>query len=138
MPQAAIRLAAVSLPQILLVLIVLQGFYIAFYPTHIGHDAPYWFIGPSTGWLLGRYLRGHEEVHLPGLDIGTSLYWRRFNRCQFCVDVMTRLPRALADDNALVQYGFGTLSSFGLAIVALLPFLIAKAHQFFRSLQPQV
>ena len=41
--------------------------------------------------------------------------------------VTTRLPRALAEDNELVQYGFGTL--FGLAIIGLLPYLLAKANQ---------
>ncbi|CAI8194957.1 MAG: Uncharacterised protein [Alphaproteobacteria bacterium] len=131
------RLAAASLPQILLVLIVLQGFYIAFYPTHIGHDAPYWFIGLSTGWLLGRYLRGHEEVHLPGPILVQALLAAALTGVSFVLMLaMTRLPRALSDDNALVQYGFGTL--FGLAIVALLPFLIAKAHQFFSPQAPQV
>lgn len=131
------RLAAASLPQILLVLIVLQGFYIAFYPTHFGHDAPYWFIGLSTGWLLGRYLRGHEEVHLPGPILVQALLAAALTGVSFVLMLaMTRLPRALSDDNALVQYGFGTL--FGLAIVALLPFLIAKAHQFFSPQAPQV
>ena len=43
--------------------------------------------------------------------------------------VTTRLPRALAEDNALVQYGFGTL--FGLAIIGLLPYLLVKANQIF-------
>ena len=42
--------------------------------------------------------------------------------------VTTRLPRALAEDNALVQYGFGTL--FGLAIIGLLPYLLAKPIKF--------
>ena len=38
--------------------------------------------------------------------------------------VTTRLPRALAEDNELVQYGFGTL--FGLAIIGLDPYLLAR------------
>ena len=43
--QSRTRLAALSLPQIALALLALQGLYVAFYPAHIGHAAPYWFIG---------------------------------------------------------------------------------------------
>ena len=124
------RLAALSLPQMALALIVLQGFYIAFYPAHVGHQAPYWFIGLSTGWLIGRYWRDHEEVHLPGPPFAQLLAASVLTAISFVLMMLTtRLPRALAEDNGLVQYGFGTL--FGLAIIALLPFLIAKANQFF-------
>ncbi|NBR51697.1 MAG: hypothetical protein EBT87_08080, partial [Alphaproteobacteria bacterium] len=94
------------------------------------HAAPYWFIGLSTGWLVGRYWRGHEEVQLPGplfvqLAMAAALTGLSF----VLMIVTTRLPRALAEDNALVQYGFGTL--FGLAIIGLLPYLLAKANQIF-------
>jgi membrane-associated phospholipid phosphatase len=124
------RLAALSLPQIALALLALQGLYVAFYPAHIGHEAPYWFIGLTTGWLVGRYLRGHEEVQMPGplffqLAVAAALTGLSF----VLMIVTTRLPRALGDDNALVQYGFGTL--FGLAIIGLLPYLVAKANQVF-------
>jgi membrane-associated phospholipid phosphatase len=122
------RLASLSLPQIGLALIVVQGFYIAFYPAHIGHEAPYWFIGLTTGWLIGRYLRGHEEVTLPGplfvqLPLAALLTGLSF----ILMLLTTRLPRALGEDNALVQYGFGVL--FGVAIIGLLPYLVAKANQ---------
>ena len=128
--KSRIRLAALSLPQIALALIALQGLYVAFYPAHIGHEAPYWFIGLTTGWLVGRYLRGHEEVQMPGplffqLAVAAALTGLSF----VLMIVTTRLPRALGDDNALVQYGFGTL--FGLAIIGLLPYLVAKANQVF-------
>ena len=128
--KSRIRLAALSLPQIALALLALQGLYVAFYPAHIGHEAPYWFIGLTTGWLVGRYLRGHEEVQMPGplffqLAVAAALTGLSF----VLMIVTTRLPRALGDDNALVQYGFGTL--FGLAIIGLLPYLVAKANQVF-------
>ena len=128
--QSRTRLAALSLPQIALALLALQGLYVAFYPAHVGHAAPYWFIGLTTGWLVGRYWRGHEEVQLPGrlfvqLAMAAGLTGLSF----VLMIVTTRLPRALAEDNELVQYGFGTL--FGLAIIGLLPYLLAKANQIF-------
>ena len=124
------RLAGLSMAQITFALIVVQGFYIAFYPIHVGHQPSYWFIGLSTGWLIGRYWRGHEEVHLPGPLFAQVILATALTAISFVLMMLTtRLPRALADDNALVQYGFGTL--FGLAIIALLPFLMARANQFF-------
>lgn len=120
------RLASLSLPQIGLALIAVQGLYIAFYPAHIGHAAPYWFIGLSTGWLIGRYLRGHEEVNLLGpLFVRLALASLLTGLSFVLMMLATRLPRALGEDNAPVQYGFGVL--FGMAIIGLLPYLVAKA-----------
>ena len=87
------RLAALSLPQIALALLALQGLYVAFYPAHIGHEAPYWFIGLTTGWLVGRYLRGHEEVQMPGplFPIGSG---RRLDWPKLCLDDCDNTPAA--------------------------------------------
>ena len=133
--QSRTRLAALSLPQIAFALLALQGLYVAFYPAHIGHAAPYWFIGLTTGWLVGRYLRSHEEVQLHGpLFVQLAMAAVLTGLSFVLMIVTTRLPRALAEDNALVQYGFGTL--FGLAIIGLLPYLLAKASQKFAGRKP--
>ena len=130
------RLAALSLPQVAFAMLALQGLYVALYPAHIGHTAPYWFIGLSTGWLVGRYWRGHEEVQLPGPLFVQLLTAAAFTCLSFVLMIVTtRLPRALAEDNALAQYGFGTL--FGLAIIGLLPYLLAKANQTFAGQKRQ-
>ena len=56
------RLGALSGLQMLGVLLILHLGYVMIYPVHAGHEAPYWFMGAMSGWLIGRYARGHEEV----------------------------------------------------------------------------
>lgn len=124
-PTAA-RIAALPVGQILVAALAVQAIYVAVYPAHAGHGAPFWFIGLTGGWLLGRYLRGHEEVELPGPFIARMAAAAFLTAIGFVLMMATtRLPRAMADENALVTYGFGVL--FGLSIVGLLPFLVAKS-----------
>lgn len=126
--KSSARLAALSLPQMLGALLFLQLIFVAIYPAHAGHEAPYWFIGLTTGWLLGRYMRGHEEVNLPGPLPVQGLVAAALTGLSFVLMIVTtRIPRALAEDNGLVNYGFGVL--FGLAIIGLLPLLLAKTHR---------
>lgn len=124
------RIAALPLPHILGALVLLQILYVALYPAHAGHEAPYWFIGLTTGWLVGRYWRGHEEVALPGPVIARGLLACLLTGISFVLMVLTtRVPRALAEDNMLVHYGFGVL--FGFAIIGVLPWCVAKSGRFF-------
>jgi membrane-associated phospholipid phosphatase len=125
------RLAALTLPQIVFALIGAQALYVIFYPAHIGHQAPYWFIGLTTGWVIGRYVRGHEDVSLPGPIIMRALLAGALTGlCFVLMIVTTRLLPALLDNHALVLYGSGTL--FGLAVIGLLPYLVAKAGHILR------
>ena len=121
------RLAALSLPQILLALIAIQIVFVLSYPSHAGHDVPYWFLGMSTGWLVGRYLGGHEEVVLPGAMWLQAIAATALTAVSFALMlVSTRVPRALAADSNVLNYGFGV--AFGVAVIYGLPFLVAKAR----------
>ncbi len=129
-PVAAPRIAAMPFSQILAGFIVMQLIYVALYPTHEGHGAPYWFIGLTSGWLLGRYARGHEEVHLPGPLVARLAAASFLTAISFVLMlVTTRLPDAFgfqaAFANAMADYAFGVV--FGLAIIGALPWLVAKA-----------
>ena len=127
-PKIGARLAALPLSQVLLLLLIIQAVYVALYPSHPGHEAPYWFIGLTTGWLVGRYGRGHEEVALLGPPIMRLLTAGILTAISFVLMlVTTRVPRALAEDNAFLAYGFGVL--FGLMIIGALPFLVSKTRQ---------
>ncbi len=131
-PVAAPRIAAMPLSQILAGFIALHILYVAVYPAHAGHTPPYWFIGLTTGWLLGRYARGHEQVHLPGPWAARLAAASILTAISFGLMLATtRLPGAFLFEaglvNALVNYAFGTL--FGLAIIGALPWLVAKANQ---------
>lgn len=124
-PRIAARMAALPLAQMLALVLILQAIYLLIYPSHPGHEAPYWFIGLTTGWLLGRYLRGHEEVALPGPMAARLAMASILTGISFVLMLATtRLPRALAEESAALNYGFGLL--FGLAIIGGLPYLIDK------------
>ena len=122
------RLAAMSLPQILLLLVAAQFLFVVSYPAHEGHHAPYWFTGLTTGWLVARYWRGHESVVLPGPFWAQGALAAVLTGASFVFMLLsTRVPNALAADNALLEYGFGIL--FGLSVIGLLPCLVARARQ---------
>lgn len=122
------RLAAMTLPQMLMLVVGAQILFVVSYPAHEGHSAPYWFIGLTTGWLIARYWRGHESVVLPGPLWAQGVMASVLTGVSFVFMLLsTRLPNALAADNALLDYGFGIL--FGLSVIGLLPYLVAKAHR---------
>lgn len=129
-PASSAGLAALSGLQMSVALLLVHGLYVALYPAHGSQVAPYWFMGAMMGWLIGRYARGHEDVTMPDTPILRGLVAALMTGIAFVLmSVLTRLPRALAEDNALVQYGFGVL--FGAAIIAALPWLLARAARFF-------
>ncbi|MGC6535221.1 MAG: phosphatase PAP2 family protein [Parvibaculales bacterium] len=119
------RLAALPLPQMLVGLVALHIIFVVTYPSHTGHHAPFWFAGLMVGWLLGRYWRGHEEVHLAEAVVARALVAAVLTGISFVLMlVTTRLPEALVGDVAIVDYGFGIV--FGVAVTAVLPWLVSK------------
>ena len=128
--KSSARLGALSGLQMLGVLLALHLVYVMIYPVHAGHEAPYWFMGAMSGWLIGRYARGHEEVSMPEMFVGRALTAVLLTGVSFVLlTVLSRLPGYLAEDEPLVHYGCGVL--FGIAITGLLPFLLAQATQLF-------
>ena len=128
--KSSARLGALSGLQMLGALLALHLVYVMIYPVHAGHEAPYWFMGAMSGWLIGRYARGHEEVSMPEMFVGRALTAVLLTGVSFVLlTVLSRLPGYLAEDEPLVHYGCGVL--FGIAITGLLPFLLAQATQLF-------
>ena len=98
--------------------------YIAIYPAHVGHEAPYWFMGAMTGWLVAHYARGQSAVALPGPWPMQMIIAGAMTGLSFVsMMVLTRIPRALSEDNALLEYGFGVV--FGLVVIFALPYVLA-------------
>ena len=128
--KSSARLGALSGLQMLGVLFTLHLVYVMIYPVHAGHEAPYWFMGAMSGWLIGRYARGHEEVSMPKMFVWRVLTATLLTGVSFVLlTVLSRLPGYLAEDDPLLHYGCGVL--FGIAITGLLPFLLAQATQVF-------
>jgi len=124
------RLGALSGLQMLVMLLILHFAYVMIYPVHAGHEAPYWFMGAMSGWLIGRYARGHEEVAMPNMFVWRVLTATLLTGISFVLlTVLSRLPGYLAEDDPLLHYGCGVL--FGTAITGLLPLLLAQARQLF-------
>ena len=124
------RLGSLSGLQMLGVLLTLHFVYVMIYPVHVGHEAPYWFMGAMSGWFIGRYGRGHEEVCMP-----KNFAWRALTATLttgvslVLLTVLSRLPGYLANNDPLLHYGSGVL--FGIAITGMLPLLLAQAMQAF-------
>ena len=124
------RLGAMSGLQMLVMLLSLHFAYVIIYPAHAGHEAPYWFMGAMSGWLIGRYARGHEEVAMPNMFVWRVLTATLLTGISFVLlTLLSRLPGYLAEDDPLLHYGCGVL--FGTAITGLLPLLLAQARQLF-------
>ena len=123
-------LGALSSLQILVMLLIVHFAYVMIYPAHAGHEAPYWFMGAMSGWLIGRYARGHEEVAMSNMFGWRVLAATLLTGISFVLlTVLSRLPGYLAEDDPLLHYGCGVL--FGIAITGLLPLLLAQATQVF-------
>ena len=127
-PKSSARLGALCGFQMLGVLLALHLAYLIIYPVHVGHEAPYWFMGAMSGWLIGRYARGHEEVAMPKNFVWRALTATVLTGVSFVLlTVFSRLPGYLGEDDPWVHYGCGLM--FGIAITGLLPFLLAQAEQ---------
>jgi membrane-associated phospholipid phosphatase len=136
-PKSSARLGAFSGIQMLGVLLILHLGYVMIYPAHAGHEAPFWFMGAMSGWLIGRYARGHEEVFVSDVFVWRVLVATLLTTIAFVLlTVLSRLPGYLAEDNSLVLYGSGAL--FGIAITGLLPLLLVWVLRLFdkRALKP--
>ena len=135
--KSSARLGALSGLQMLGVLLTLHLVYVMIYPVHAGHEAPYWFMGAMSGWLIGRYARGHEEVSMPKMFVWRVLTATLLTGVSFVLlTVLSRLPGYLAEDDPLLHYGSGVL--FGIVITGLFPLLLAQAMQVFdkRAVKP--
>lgn len=122
------KLSSLALPQMAAAVFGVHMVFLLVYPAHEGHAAPYWFVGLMMGWLVGRYWRKHEEVALPGpLPVQMIVASLMTASCFVLMLVTTRgVGKLISDDNALtpaVEYGAGAV--FGLAVVALLPWLVS-------------
>ena len=136
-PKSSARLGAFSGIQMLGVLLILHLGYVMIYPAHAGHEAPFWFMGAMSGFLIGRYARGHEEVFVSDVFVRRVLVATLLTAIAFVLlTVLSRLPSYLAEDNSLVLYGCGVL--FGIAITGLLPLLLVWVSRLFdkRALKP--
>ncbi|MEC8546158.1 MAG: hypothetical protein VXY43_04765, partial [Pseudomonadota bacterium] len=91
-------------------------------------EAPYWFMGAMSGWLIGRYARGHEEVSMPKNFVWRALTATLLTGVSFVLlTVFSRLPGYLGEHGPWVHYGCGAM--FGIAIIGFLPFLLAQAER---------
>lgn len=118
--------------QAIALLIGVHLIYSLFYPAHIGHDAPYWFMGAMTGWLVGHYGRGQAELVLPGGPVLRAIIASAMTGLAFILlTLFSRLPRLMGEENALVAYGCGVL--FGAAVIFGLPFLLAQIMRFTKA-----
>ena len=116
--------ASLSLRQAVGGMVLVHVIFVALYPTHIGHEAPYWFMGAMTGWLVAHYARGQNAVTLPGpLPAQLMLACVMTGMAFMAMIVLTRLPRALEIEHGVLQYGFGLV--FGLGVIFVLPALSA-------------
>jgi membrane-associated phospholipid phosphatase len=105
-------------------LIATHLIYVAIYPAHIGHEAPFWFMGAMTGWLVAHYARAQSPVILPGpLPVQMLLAGAMTGLSFVSMMVLTRLPRAFGVEHGVLQYGFGLV--FGLVVIFVLPFGLA-------------
>jgi membrane-associated phospholipid phosphatase len=116
--------ASLSFRQAVGGMVLVHVIYVALYPTHIGHEAPYWFMGAMTGWLVAHYARGQNAVTLPGpLPAQLMLACVMTGMAFMAMIVLTRLPRALEIEHGVLKYGFGLV--FGLGVIFVLPALSA-------------
>ena len=128
-PRVSSGIAQLPIVQAVACLFVLHVLYTIFYPSHIDHYAPVWFMGAMMGWLLGRYWMNGSEVSLPGPKPAQLLVASGLTGVSFVwMALMTRLPRELGlGETGLampVNYGFGIL--FGVGIIFVLPKLLSK------------
>ena len=87
-------------------------------------------MGAMSGWLIGRYARGHEEVAMPNMFVWRLLTATLMTGISFVLlSVLSRLPGYLGKDDPLLHYGCGVL--FGTAVTGLLPLMLAQARQLF-------
>ncbi|MGI9438765.1 MAG: phosphatase PAP2 family protein [Parvibaculales bacterium] len=124
-PLLSAKIGAASAVQLLMGLLAVHVIYALIYPTHAGHGAPFWFMGAMTGFLAAHYWRAQDEVRLPGPIVARGALAAGLTALCFVLLIVTsRLPNTLAEDSAVLEYGFGAL--FGFAAIGLLPFLLAQ------------
>ncbi len=98
---------------VLLALLAIHIVYIAFYPSHLHHEAPVWFVGTMFGWVAARSLMRHQEVTLPGPWVVQFLIASGGTAIAFVLMlVTTRLPASLALGEQIampVNYALGVI-----------------------------
>ena len=100
-----------------LALLAVHVAYIAFYPAHLDHAAPVWFVGSMLGWVIARGWMAHGEVVLPGPIAVRLLLASAATGLGFMVMIATtRLPESLALEG-LSGIGLNYLSGVVFAVL---------------------
>jgi membrane-associated phospholipid phosphatase len=92
--------------------------YIGFYPAHLDHAAPVWFVGSMLGWVIARAWMAHGEVVLPGpLGVRFLLASAATGLGFVWMIVTTRWPESLALEGLA---GIGLTYAAGVAFAVIM------------------